>query len=372
MEKYKDMKLRKKSFIKLVRNLIFFVLLIIITFWFIFKDQDLGLLFNTIKSVKISYLLVGALLLFVSICMESLNVRSLLYGLGERKIPFLKAIKFSMIGYFFSAITPAATGGQPVEIYYMNKENISSAKATLAMLIQVCSFQITTIVLSFICLIINPSILDGGLIWLYLVGVSLNAVALFFELIAIFSKRLTKILIDIVVVIMRGLRVRAVDKKVDTIYKGLDKYNESAKFILNHKGEFVKSIIRVMIQMCLFHAIAYCVYLAFGFNELSFLKVFSTQAVLYTTVSSIPLPGSIGVSESLFLQMYAKIYGATIVSGAMLVFRFVSFYIHVVISAIVVVINALVMKDVESEADKSIDELDKTMELNIIEEEKES
>ena len=371
MEKYRDMKLRKKSFVKLVRNLVFFVLLIIFTFWFIFKDQDLGLLFNTIKSVNLVYILIGTLLLFISICMESINVRSLLFNLGERKIPFLKAVKFSMIGYFFSAITPAATGGQPVEIYYMNKENISSAKATLAMLIQVCSFQITTILLSFICLLFNPSILDGELIWLYLIGVSLNAVALFFEMIAIFSKRLTKILIDIVVVIMRGLKVRNVDKKVETIYGGLDKYNESAKFILTHKGEFVKSIIRVMIQMCLFHSIAYCVYLSFGFNELNFFKVFSTQAVLYTTVSSIPLPGSIGVSESLFLEMYGKIYGSVVVSGAMLVFRLVSFYIHVIISAVVVVINALVMKNVESEADKSIDELDKTMELKIIDEEKE-
>ncbi len=365
MEKYRDMKLRKKSLIKLIRNLVFFVLLIIFTFWFIFKDQDLNELVKAISSVNILYIAIGALLLFVSICMESINVRSLLKALGDKKLPLLKSIKFSLIGYFFSAITPAATGGQPIEIYYMSKEGVSSAKATLAMLIQVCSFQIVAIGLSIICLLINPSILDGGLIWLFIVGLALNGIALFFEVIAIFSKRLTKILIDIVVVIMKGLKVRAVDKKVETIYKALDKYNESAEFVLSHKREFVKSIIRVCLQMCLFHSIAYCVYLSFGFKELSFIQVFSTQAVLYTTVASIPLPGSIGVSESLFLQMYEKIYGPNLVSSGMLVFRCVSFYIHVIISAVVVVINAIVMKDVMGDADKSIDELDKTTELNI-------
>ena len=365
MEKYKDMKLRKKSMVKLCRNLLFFVLLIIFTFWFIFKDQDLNEMFNAIKSVNILYLGIGFLLLCFSVCMEAINVRSLLKALGERKISVLKAIKFTLIGFFFSAITPAATGGQPVEIYYMNKENISSAKATLAMLIQVCSFQIVAIGLSFICVLVNPGILDGGLLWLYIVGLSLNGIALFFELIAIFSKRLTKMLIDIVVIILKGLKVRNVEKKVETIYSGLEKYNESSEFVLSHKGEFIKSILRVGFQMCLFHAIAYCVYLSFGFNELSFIKVFSTQAVLYTTVASIPLPGSVGVSESLFLQMYEKIYGAALVSSGMLIFRCVSFYIHVIISSIVVLINALVMKDVKSEADKSIDELDKTSELDL-------
>ena len=108
---------------------------------------------------------------------ESYNVRSILKTFGE-KISLLNALKFTWIGFFFSAITPAASGGQPVEIYYMTKEKISGSKATMALLMQLCGFQISTISLGIICSIINPEILQGGLIWLFLLGVLINSVAL--------------------------------------------------------------------------------------------------------------------------------------------------------------------------------------------------
>ncbi len=359
------MKIKKQALIKLIRDLSFFILLIVFTFWFLFRNQDPKELVSTIKSVNIIYVVIGAILLFLSICMESYNVKKLLVSLGEREISMLKALKFSLIGFFFSAITPAATGGQPVEIYYMSKEKLSSAKSTLALIIQLCGFQISCISLSLISIILNPSILEGEMLWFYLIGLLLNGTALTFMLIAVFSKKLTRKIIDLVIIIMRGLRLRNVEKKVNTVNEGLAKYNASSDFILSHKIEFVKSIIRVMLQVIMYHSIAYCTYLAFGFSEYNFLQVFSTQAVLYTTVSSIPLPGSIGVSESLFIKIYGRMYPSNLIKSSMLVFRFASFYLHVIISVFVVIYNAIKMRNVKGHVDEEIYEADKTIEFDI-------
>lgn len=242
MERYRDMTIKKKSNLKMLRNLILFIALIIFTFWYIFKDQDIKELITTIKSVNLMYIIIGAGIMLLVYLTESYNVRNILVALGEKKLSLIKALKFTWIGFFFSAITPAATGGQPVEIYYMTKEKISTANGTMAMLLQLCGFQISTITISIFCALINPSILTGGIIWFYLLGILLNGTALAFMLIGVFSKKTTTKLVNLFIKLLKLLKVKKIELKKKKIEEGLNQYNESAKFIKEHKTEFIKSI----------------------------------------------------------------------------------------------------------------------------------
>ena len=358
MERFRDMTLKKKATIKLIRNLVFFVGLIIFTFWFLFKDQDLNELVNALKSSNKIYVLIGALFMLGVYLVETINVRNVLAALKEKKPSILKAFKYTCIGNFFSAITPAATGGQPVEVYYMTKDGISTSNGTLAMLLQLCGYQISTIGLSIICAILNSSLLKDGIIWFYLLGISINGVALIFMLLSTFNEKMLYKLRDFLVKIMNKFNVKNKDKKIEKLDEEVKRYEESAKFIRTHKIVFVKSVLRVLVQICLFHSIPYFIYRSFGLNSLNFFQLFSMQAVLYTTVSGIPLPGAIGVSESLFLKIFGIAFGKTLLSGAMLLYRFVSFYLYIMIFAVVVVINAVKTKDVKGSIDKDVMEID--------------
>ena len=82
------------------------------------------------------------------------------------------------------------------------------------------------------------------------------------------------------------------------------------------------------------------------------------QAILFTTVAAIPVPGSIGVSETLFMKLFGIAFGKTLLSGAMLLFRFVSFYIFIISFSIVVIINAAKSHNIESEIDIAVKEID--------------
>ena len=361
MEKYKDMTLRKKSNLKMIRNLVFFIALIIFTFWFILKDQDLNELVKTIKSTNIIFVLIAILLMLGVYLMETINVREILASLGEKKPSLLRAFKYTCIGNFFSAITPAATGGQPIEVYYMNKDGISTSNGTMAMLLQLCGFQISILVLSIIGAILNPSLLSDGIIWFYLLGLGINIVALVLMLMAAFSEKMIFELCNFLIFIMDKLDVKNKEKKKEKLINEIKKYVEDAKFIRNNKIVLFKSIIRVFIQICLYHSIPYFIYRSFGLNELSFIELFSMQAVLYTTVSGIPLPGSIGVSETLFLKLYGTAFGPAILNGAMLLYRFSSFYLYIMLFSIVVIINAVSTKDIEGTIDKDVKEIEKTI-----------
>ena len=358
MEKYKDMTLKKKTNLKLIRNLIFFVALIIFTFWYIFKDQDLNELKEALSRANKAYIILAALLMLCVHLMESINVRSILTSLGEKNFSIFRALKYTAIGVFFSAITPAATGGQPVEIYYMSKDGIKPSNGTMAMLMQLCAFQISTIGLSIICALLNLHLLQGNLIWFYILGIVLNGTALTIMLLSVFSKKITRKLVDILIKIIKKLKTRNYELKIQKLEEEYEQYTKSAVFVKTHKKEFLKSLLRVTIQTAIFHSIPYFIYRAFNLNELTILNLFTMQAILYTTVSSIPLPGAIGISETLFLKLYGSAFGESILSGAMLLYRFVSFYLYILIFLIIVIINAIKNKDNDSVIDKNVQEID--------------
>lgn len=355
--------IKEKISFKFIRNMLFFNALIVVTFFFIFKDQDIGKIYNIVISANHLYVLIGAFCMSMYFVMEAINIRSILKCFGE-KISMLKAVKFVLIGFFFSAITPAATGGQPVEIYFMNKEKISAAKSTMALLIQLCGFQIASLSFALICAILNPTMLGGGFLYMFLLGFIINGGALIAMLIFIFSERLTTKLINFIIKVLKFFRVKNIELKIDRLKSGLVRYTDSSAFIKTHKLEFIKAIGRTFIQVTFYFLVPFFVYKAFGLSELNILQLFSMQAILYTTVSGIPLPGAIGTSEAVFLGMFAIAFSGEMVSGAMLLSRGISFYLFVIISMLVVMVNALRVRNVKSEIDTEVKEFEKELENN--------
>ena len=345
MQEYEDIKLNKKYILKMIRNIIIFILLIIFTFWFLFKGKDINELISVVRSSNKIYIIISIFLAFCFYLIESINIRRILIALKEKKFSIIRAFKYTSIGAFFSAITPAAVGGQPVEIYYMSKEGVEPHNGTLALLIQLCGFQISTIALSLICAILNPHLLNGKIIWFYILGITINGIILTFMLLGLFSHTAIRTIIDFIAKIMKLLKVKKADTKIKKIEKAFNKYTTSASLIKNNKKIFIYGILRVFVQILVFHSIPFFIYKSFGLNGFNFFEIFSTQAVLYTTTSGIPLPGAIGASESFFLNLYGKIFGPTLLGGAMLLYRFSSFYLFIFIFMIIVIISFITIKN---------------------------
>ena len=138
------------------------------------------------------------------------------------------------------------------------------------------------------------------------------------------------------------------DKKIEEFRESdneaLSQYHEGSKFIKQHKDIFIKSLIFVFLQIAANYAIVYFVYRSFGLNEVGFAKMIFIQALLCVSTTSIPLPGTVGISESAFLTIYLTIFTeASLVSG-MLLSRGISFYLFMLISLIVVLLNMMFIK----------------------------
>lgn len=342
MEKTEKAKKIKKT----IRNLIVFILLIGLTFYLIFKDQNVLEILNIAVSVKKRYILVAIIAMCLYLLGETINITRILKELGE-KSTFLRNIRYTLIGFFFSSITPAASGGQPMEIYYMHKEKIAVANSTLALLVHLTSFQIVTITLGIVSTILHFEIVKSGLIYLVVLGILLNSTALTLLAISIFSKRLSKGLINFAVKVLRFFRIPNIEKKQESLEKELEKYQESAVYIKEHKKLMIKTLVTTFIQVIIYYSIPYWVYLAFGFTGYNFFQIVTLQAMLYATVSGIPSPGAVGVSEGAFIEIFKGVFPATMMNSAILLNRGASFYLFVIISAIITTITALKTKNYE-------------------------
>ena len=321
---------------KTIKNLIIFILLIILTFYIILKDQDVTEILQVLRNVRLEYVLIAIVAMLIYLILETVNMGRTLKTLNE-KSSFIQNFKYVLIGFFFSSITPAASGGQPMQIYYMHKNGISVANSTLSLLINLCSFQIITISFAMISLFFYHNYLTTGLVWLFVVGITLDSIALSLLLIGIFSKKLSAWLVKIAVKILSFFKIKNIEDKQEKLEKELFKYQGSAAYIKQNIGVMLKTILTTFVQILFYYSIPYWVYCSFGFREYNIIKIISLQSILYATVSGIPLPGAVGVSEGGFLGIFKNVFTAETLNSAMILNRGVSFYLFVLISAILVI-----------------------------------
>lgn len=335
------MKKEKSKVKKTLLNIALFLLLIILTFWLILKDQNTEEIMLAVDKAKKQYLLIGMVAMTIFISCEAINVRRILKGLGE-KTTFFKNLKYALIGFFFSAITPAATGGQPMEIYYMHKDGISVANSTLALLVQLMSLQIVNLSIGITSVLFNYEVINnGGLVLLAIIGIILNSGALVLLIIGIFSRRLSKGLINIAVKILKFFKKKNIEELQEKMESELTKYQEDSEYIKKNKRVIIKSVLTTLVQMLVYYTVPFFVYKAYGLNEHSIIRIMSLQALLYTTVSGIPSPGSVGVSEGGFLGIFRNVFPETLINSAMILNRVINFYLLVTVSAVIVIICTL-------------------------------
>ena len=109
------------------RNMILIFFVTAIVLFFVLKDE-----FNQIvgefAKVDIKYILIAVFFFFLSMFIRGyVNYKSVN---NKKKISLMESFKHIVIVQFFNNVTPFSLGGQPMEIYMIQKHNIKTADAT--------------------------------------------------------------------------------------------------------------------------------------------------------------------------------------------------------------------------------------------------
>ena len=245
---------------------------------------------------------------------------------------------------FFSCITPSASGGQPMQIYYMKKEKISIPVSTVILMIVTITYKLVLVVIGIGIAIFGRGFLHKyleGILPVFYLGLALNIFCVTFMTILVFHPLLAKaIMVKGMKLLERLHLVKKKDGRLKKLEDSMDTYRNTAAYLKNNPFVIVKVIGITFIQRMALFAVTWFVYQAFGLHGTGFWEILFLQAVISVSVDMLPLPGGMGISETLFLNIFSPVFGGLLLPG-MVLSRGLGYYGELLISAAFTVVAQL-------------------------------
>lgn len=310
-----------------------------VTFYVLFKDSSISEIRSVIRGANLWYAAAGIGFMCLFALCEAAIIRGLL-RIFRRRIPWSRAWQYSFAGFYFSSITPSATGGQPMQFYYMTRDGLNGAQSTFTLLTVTACYQMAVLVYGTLSVFLNyhyikslPSIIH----WLIILGVLANGLAALFILAVIFSRRpVEKMVIRILTLLHRLHLVKDREKTAARMEEMMEEYAQGGVYLRSNPLVFLKVMVYTFLQLTFLYLSSYCACLALGLAQVPVHRFLMMQAVLSLAVSAVPLPGSVGASESSFLILFGSLFNPGQILPVMLMARGISFYSFLVISGLVV------------------------------------
>ena len=183
---------------RIIFNILIFFLLIFFTYYFIFKDYDMKYVIENIRNLDLFYLILAFVTMFIYFVLEALNIRLILKSFNE-KLSIFQALKNVFICFFFSAITPGGSGGQPIAIYYLSKEKINVSHSTMAFVIELFGYNCSKVIIGTVSYFLLPDEIRSELRVIFIIGFCFSMVPTLLTLIGIFYKKLAAKLVGLTV-----------------------------------------------------------------------------------------------------------------------------------------------------------------------------
>ncbi len=328
---------KAKKYLKGILEGAFFILVMGLTFFAVFKGQDIGEIFASITKINVGFLVIALIMALLYVSCEGYMIW-LMVG-NERKIGSLfKCIGYSCIGFFYSGITPGASGGQPMQLYYMSRDGFSFSKSCAALTVVAVSNKFVLGFSGILLFVVWNKTLHnnfGDYMWWYYLGLAMVIVmvVILCELVFV-PEFLEKIILKIIAFFEKRKILKEVnaDKRKERVKVFFDGYRDVRNELIVHKSKVVRIVLISFLQRAFLTVLTYMIYLGFGLKGTSGVFIFFTQLSIYITVDMLPLPGGQGISEFLYRRVFSKVFTGELLTASMCISRLTGFYFLLFIS----------------------------------------
>lgn len=331
----KDLYIKQKKELNFL-ILIFFTMLVL---YFALRD-NFDEIISQITNMNIIYLLCALLCLVIFWVFRSYPMYTFCKKI-KKDFKYSSSFQLTLRTQFFNAVTPFATGGQPYQIYYLKQSGISFASSTSIVLENFIVYQIALVALGIIALITNKVFHIFTKVYilqkLVAIGFIMNTVIIVVMFVLAFSKKISKFLINVAITILTKLHiVKNKEEKLEKWNNAIFNFNSSAKLLLKDRKMFLFNILCNFIALCSIYLVPlFLLYSMGNFSAFTPGIGIVTSAYIMIIGSFVPIPGGTGGLEFGFVQFYGNfVFGSTL-SAMMLVWRFITYYLGMIVGAIV-------------------------------------
>lgn len=337
---------------KLYLNLLFVAAVFLVTLWSVFHGEDLGDVADYLSQADPRYLLLSVICVILFILGESVIICYLMRTLGQT-VRFFHCCLYSFIGFFFSCITPSASGGQPMQVVAMRKDRIPVPVATVVLGIVTITYKLVLVVIGCCVFLFRPARIMECLEpanAVMILGIVLNVVCIALLLLLVFHPRFVKVAAERILLAIHHIRpMTHPEKQMERLERLTNQYHGTAEFYMTHKHVMVRVFLITFLQRCFLFLITWFTYCAFGLPKESMTVILTLQAMISVAADMLPLPGGMGISENLFLIIFLPFFGDTLILPAMVLSRGIGYYTQLIISAVMTAAASFFLRDADGE-----------------------
>ena len=326
---------------KIIFNGVFLAVVFALTIYGVFHGEDLSSMMDAIHRADKRWLLPGIALVAFFIWGESIIIWYMMRSSGihlKKRTCFL----FSSVGFFFSCITPSATGGQPAQIYYMKKEKIPIPVSTLVLMIVTITYKMVLVVIGLGLMIFGRGFIRTHMYdirHIFYLGTGLNVFCVASMLLLVFHPVLARsILVKGMELLEKMHLMRHKSTRIEKLNVSMDQYHTTAVYLKDHIMVLVNVFAITLFQRFALFTATWFVYKAFGLSGTNVFVIILLQSVISVSVDMLPLPGGMGISEKLFSMIFEPVFGSALLIPGMILSRGLGYYTELLISAIFTIV----------------------------------
>lgn len=337
-----------KSRKSMIGNAVFFLALFGLTAYAVLKGKEISQLIRVMHSVRPVYYAAGFIFINLFVWCESYIIYRMLRVLQYQQVPKRNCIKYSYVGFFFSCITPSASGGQPAQLYYMNRDKVDVSVGAVILLIVTILYKFVLVFLGTLIFIFRHSLISEyiqGAAFFFYLGMALNVICVIVMFLLVFQQTLAS---RMIIGLVKGLEkihvLRRKEERIRKLEDSMMEYHKAAAVIQEHKKLIAGMFGVTLVQRLIHFSITYLIYRGLGLSALGIVDVVALQCVISIAVDMLPLPGGMGISEGLFLSIFRNIFTGGLLYPAMLLSRGISYYALLLISAVMTCVAQVTIK----------------------------
>ncbi len=317
-----------------------FLLVTIVAFSIILSFTDIQSVWDAITKVRgrDMWIATGCLICY-----------ALAYPLSLVLIARVKKIKATpldsyLIGgteHFFNGVTPFSTGGQPFQVYAYTKCGVKAADSTGMILMNFIAYMIATNIFAIASLFFYGQFsmnFTTSTVWIIILGFCMNFLTLALMICMATCKWVRNILTSALKWLCHFKWMGKHFAKAIPLFEDYcNNAQLAAKEVFAHKGLFISAILIKIVTLVFYYAIPFFILRALGVNagwDQFFIFMLATSFAI-TTMVWVPTPGGTGGIEMAFTMIFAALVGGvstSVVQGAMLLWRALTYYLLMLIS----------------------------------------
>lgn len=284
---------------------------------------------------------------------------SMKYGIVTKtvknKANTITSTKVSLIGRYYDNITPFASGGQPMQIYYLHKKGYTGGEASAVILIKYFANMFAWLAICFWLMILNRGALDqyvqdGATKQLFLVagwiGWAVNALVPVMIVLFVVFPKLTQKMVGFFVSLGCKMRfVKDKERAMKRAERGVTEFRTGFAIMSKKPFNFLLLMFVCVLEPFLSMTLPYFVLMSMsnGAVEASAATMFGIMTLnVFATLSVavIPTPGNSGFVENSVLLAFSNV-AQTVAFWVVFVWRLLTYYIYILVGVIINIIDII-------------------------------